>query len=245
MSMMYRNKAKMPAWCEKSDPTATEPAKQRGLPDVKVLDDYELQLTYTQSRVDLIPWLALKDDSYLLLPSAYLKQFHLAYTEPDEIMQSITTCYPEAQSRPSTPTWEVLNEVVSQTWIPTLAPWMATDKADTIVRNPYYFKVDREGQQLPYTDILRVGVEYGMYIPPDPLHFNKTYSYFNLPKGKQVEDAMAYALEKNQTLYSNFVSDGSWGGMYFILDSDEPWWLDMVNKVDFDKHYVMRWIPRH
>jgi len=43
--------------------------------------------------------------------------------------------------------------------VPTLCPWrIASEKEDTeivAVRNPYYFKVDAQGQQLPYIDMVR------------------------------------------------------------------------------------------
>jgi peptide/nickel transport system substrate-binding protein len=94
-----------------------------------------------------------------LYPKHYLKQFHKKYN-PDGIDALI-------KATPGASDWVALfNSKVSPTWVvtywqnpdlPTLHPWKLTNaygSATRIIaeRNPYYFGVDPEGNQLPYID---------------------------------------------------------------------------------------------
>jgi len=92
-----------------------------------------------------------------LYPAHYLKQFHKTYN-PD-----VDTLVKAAGASD----WIALfNSKVAPTWtvgywqnpeLPTLHPWMLTNaygatQRINAVRNPYYFGVDTEGNQLPYID---------------------------------------------------------------------------------------------
>ena len=94
-----------------------------------------------------------------LYPRHYLEQFHINYN-PDGIDALIA-------AEPGAHDWvSLFNTKVSPTWVvtywqnpdlPTLHPWVLTNAyGDTTrvvaERNPYYWKVDPEGNQLPYID---------------------------------------------------------------------------------------------
>ncbi len=87
------------------------------------------------------------------LPAHYLKRFHPDYTDMSEIEKEISSRGVE--------TWtDVMNQEWKQEGLspnrPFLSAWVPVnsykDPIFTIKRNPYYFKVDSAGNQLPYID---------------------------------------------------------------------------------------------
>jgi peptide/nickel transport system substrate-binding protein len=104
-----------------------------------------------------------------LKPRHYLEQFHQEYADPDELSALL------GNDGLSDGDWAILfnsrtlnagnpsgqtNTIAEQSGIghPTLAPWVlvrATEELFTYERNPYYFKVDEAGNQLPYIDEIR------------------------------------------------------------------------------------------
>jgi peptide/nickel transport system substrate-binding protein len=99
----------------------------------------------------------------VLLPSAYMKQFHKDYANPTTLAQLI-------QQYGFTNWVELFNYMnqwgegtflapANPTQIPVLSPWHIVSNPQTGVyewgRNPYYWKVDLSGNQLPYISGLR------------------------------------------------------------------------------------------
>ena len=93
-------------------------------------------------------------------PKHYMKQFHPTYTSQDKLDATLKA--------EGFATWQELYQGkdcvghpaggVNDPACPTLAPWLFQDPktapVQTAVRNPYYWKVDPEGNQLPYIDRL-------------------------------------------------------------------------------------------
>jgi len=93
-------------------------------------------------------------------PAHYLQQFHPSYTDSDTLDGIIKS---EGFAN-----WQELYHAkdcvghpsngVNDPACPTLAPWLFQDSktspVQTGVRNPYYFKVDSDGNQLPYIDTI-------------------------------------------------------------------------------------------
>jgi peptide/nickel transport system substrate-binding protein len=85
-------------------------------------------------------------------PAHYLKQFHPTYTPQAELDQMA--------SDENVEDWVALFRLKNQwylnTELPILGPWRCTEPINTpnwvMERNPYYYEVDPEGNQLPYLD---------------------------------------------------------------------------------------------
>jgi peptide/nickel transport system substrate-binding protein len=117
------------------------------------VDDRTVRFTFAEPNGLFIEELALlnKGDYLLHYPRHYLEQFHPAYTEGVEAKAA-------AEGFGS---WSELMLARAETFqnaeMPTLHAWMLTSAlgdASTVTaeRNPYYWKVDPEGRQLPYID---------------------------------------------------------------------------------------------
>jgi peptide/nickel transport system substrate-binding protein len=134
----------------------------------EVLDDYTFKLTYTTPRGSLIKSLAIGGfwghwPSYqnIMLPKHYLQQWHPKYADPQALEAEL-----KAQNLPAAEWPKLFNQKLCTHWSlgsaleqcighPTLQPYTLVDlsvEAATYERNPYYFKVDEAGRQLPYID---------------------------------------------------------------------------------------------
>jgi peptide/nickel transport system substrate-binding protein len=118
------------------------------------VDDYTLTFTFAAPNPLFLeahsrgPW----NSAQSLVPAHYMEQFHPAYNA--EV----------------TDTTELMNRYNTSTRLhyadmPTIGPWMVTsyvaDQIATLSRNPYYWKVDTEGNQLPYIDNIQVEIASG------------------------------------------------------------------------------------
>ncbi|WP_201401070.1 ABC transporter substrate-binding protein [Kaistia sp. 32K] len=117
---------------------------------VDKIDDYTVKLTFAAPN-PLFMELASRghyNSAQWLVPAHYLKQFHPKYAEVKDTT-ALMARY-NATSR------------LQQVGMPTLAGWVVTEytPGQRIVaqRNPYYWKVDPDGQQLPYIDTIDTAI---------------------------------------------------------------------------------------
>ncbi len=143
---------------------ATNPELQTG-PEIQLLVDGErpkvefpdeLTVRYSWSKPNplFLPALAAATSVEIYRPAHYLKQFHRRYADPAALAQLIKS----TQSRD----WVQLylrkdrQDQFDNPDMPTLQPWVQTTSPPAqrfeAVRNPYYYRADAKGQQLPYLD---------------------------------------------------------------------------------------------
>lgn len=141
------NKNLMPAipnWMKKAD--------QVGL--VKKIDKYTVSFEFKTSHPFFLEEIATGRDVYA--PAHYLSAFHESYQDANEL-QTLARSY-------NFDTWSQLFlqrfDYLQNTELPTLFSWQIKepkwDERAIFVRNPYYWKVDTEGKQLPYIDSVRL-----------------------------------------------------------------------------------------
>lgn len=155
---------------EKLTPVFPSHYRSGGRPDgekmqLEVVDDYTFKIIFDESYGAFITDTAIGSwfGSYtnLLKPSHYLKQFHAEYTDIEDMRTYLD------EEELDDEWWELFDlkditgvEFTSHQSIgfPVLRPWMRVEGPSGVIvfeRNPYYFKVDTEGNQLPYIDELR------------------------------------------------------------------------------------------
>ena len=124
---------------------------------MKKIDDYTVEITFTEPYGVFIETLARwRPNPYA--PKHYLKSFHAEYTPQAELDERI--------KEEGLDTWVALFQAKKgggqEFWAmperPVIGAWLAknsiTDPIHVLERNPYYYKVDTEGNQLPYIDRL-------------------------------------------------------------------------------------------
>jgi len=148
-----------PQWMKSANKADGEPLK------LEVIDDYTFRVSFSEPyegflvQVTIAGW---KGYTEFLKPKHYLKNFHIRYT-PLEKLEPLIKEESLAKgewwtlfSLKDITNWELTNP--RAVGFPTLNAWMMVKETPTVItyeRNPYYFKVDEEGNQLPYIDRIR------------------------------------------------------------------------------------------
>jgi peptide/nickel transport system substrate-binding protein len=131
-------------------------------PTVKVVDDFTFEVAYPEPYGGLLRQFTIESwvgYTEWLNPAHYLKQFHEKYADKDALAKALEEAKLDADE------WNALfNQKRCLNWdvtrprcidYPVLNPWVlkSGDNNQLVFeRNPYYFKVDTQGQQLPYID---------------------------------------------------------------------------------------------
>ena len=118
---------------------------------VEKINDYAVKFTFTQPQSLFLPWLATGIKPFA--PKHYLKQFHPNYVSVDKLN--------EMAKKEGYDYWYQLFAAKNDPWmnpdLPVIHAWKVTTPLGvgtrvSFDRNPYYWKIDIEGNQLPYID---------------------------------------------------------------------------------------------
>ena len=130
------------------------------LPEFEIIDDWTFSLTFHKPNYTFVKAMPQAGFGFLrfFLPAHWAKQFHPDYADADALAAAIEAA--------DVDTWvDLFRQRVDGYYRedgsleqPTLHPWIMKGKwGDSRVvaeRNPYFFGVDQEGNQLPYIDRL-------------------------------------------------------------------------------------------
>ena len=129
-------------------------------PTFEVIDALTVRYTWEDPMPGFLPRLAAASPLVMVLPAAYMKQFHADYADEASLAAHV-----EAQRVDD---WKDLHTKMSRTYrpenpdLPTLDPWRNTTPppAEQFVfeRNAFFHRVDQAGQQLPYIDRVLLNV---------------------------------------------------------------------------------------
>jgi peptide/nickel transport system substrate-binding protein len=129
---------------------------------LEIIDDYTFRLSFEEPywgfpvQLAIVGWRGYTD---FIKPEHYMRRYHVDYTPLEELAPII------AEEELAEGEWNTLFHNKDHTnWentrstaggFPSLAPWVLVEETPeriTFERNPYYWKVDEEGKQLPYFD---------------------------------------------------------------------------------------------
>jgi peptide/nickel transport system substrate-binding protein len=121
---------------------------------VEKVDDYTLTITFAAPNPLFLDYFSRGsyNSSWFIVPAHYMQQFHPKYnpevTDTTELLNRYST-----------------NSRLQYADMPTFTAWMVTEYVPgervRLERNPYYWKVDTAGNQLPYIDSLEVQIPQG------------------------------------------------------------------------------------
>jgi len=128
-----------------------------------IVDDYTFKIQFAKPYGGFLRNLTIegwKGYTIIVNPSHYLKNYHIKYTTLDKLDADL-----KRMSLTNGEWWQVFGDKRCQNWdmtnpkcadYPGLYPWIVKKSTSPSIltweRNPYYFKVDTKGQQLPYID---------------------------------------------------------------------------------------------
>jgi len=178
---------------------------------LEIIDKYTFRLSFKDPGLAVLNWISQYGTNWnsLLRPAHYLKQFHPKYTpweKLDPLLKQENLTRQEwwklfQTKDEGTLGWGMVKAVNPD--YPTLSPWMLEKRTPTVitwVRNPYYWKVDRAGNQLPYIDRLRIEIVSNaeavlMKILSGEVDWAREYaSMANLPLYKENEEKGGYRI---------------------------------------------------
>lgn len=131
------------------------------LPAAEMVDEQTVKITFKEPFALFTKYMAHPAvNSQFIKPAHYLKQFHPSHTDPDKLAKEAKDAGFE--------NWTQLFADRDNAWLnpdrPVLGAYRVVSPASSqtglaeLERNPYYWKVDPSGRQLPYIDKIQVQV---------------------------------------------------------------------------------------
>ncbi|HEX3538276.1 MAG TPA: ABC transporter substrate-binding protein [Stellaceae bacterium] len=203
-------------------------------PKFEVLNDTTVRYSWSRPNPLFLPALAGPDPLFIYCPAHYLKQFHEKYADKKALADRVKA----AGSR----NWAALHTKLDSMYhndnpdLPSLEPWVLKTKppAERIVfeRNPYYYRVDGAGHQLPYIDRVLLTIADSKIIPAKTgagesdlqaryLRFDD-YTFL-----KASEERSHYHVRLWRT------GPGSQLALYPNLNAEDPVWRGLMRDVRF------------
>ncbi len=136
-------------------------------PKFEIVDPLTIRYTWHAPNPDFLPKLAAPQALSIVVPAAYLKQFHKKHQDEARLAELI--------KENKVKKWTSLHIRMARQYrpenpeLPTLDPWRNTTKppAEQFIfeRNPFFHRVDENGLQLPYIDRFVLNVSSSSIIP--------------------------------------------------------------------------------
>jgi peptide/nickel transport system substrate-binding protein len=136
-------------------------------PTFEIVDAHTVRYSWSKPNPDFLVRLAGASPLYIYRPAHYMKQFHARYTAGDALDAAVE----KARQRD----WAALHNKLDNLYrndnmdLPVLQPWridssLSSDRLN-FVRNPYFHRVDPDGNQLPYADEFLLSIANNKLIP--------------------------------------------------------------------------------
>lgn len=136
-------------------------------PVVDFIDQWTVRYSWSKPNPFFLPALARAQPLYIYRPAHYLKQFHPRYTDRKKLKKRAK----KAGKR----NWVALHYYYDHPYKnknpdrPSLQPWVlkTPPPSDRFIfeRNPYYYRIDKQGRQLPYIDRVAMTIASSKLIP--------------------------------------------------------------------------------
>jgi len=214
-------------------------------PTFEVLDETTVRYTWSKPNAAFLPALANTAPLFIYRPSHYLKQFHQKYADPGKLKKLV--------AKSGQRSWAALHNKLDNMGkndnpkLPTLDPWISVTKlpADRLefVRNPYFFRVDPQGRQLPYIDKVALQVTDSKLIAPKAGAGEATLQ----ARGLRFEDYTFLKDGEDAGGYRVFLwhdGRGSAFALYPNLNTADPVWRALNRDVRFRRALSLG-IDRH
>jgi peptide/nickel transport system substrate-binding protein len=213
--------------------------------ELEILDEYTYTITFDEPYGFWLVLMAsrMRNYTHFIQPAHYLKQFHADYTPLEDLEPLIADAgFEEGE-------WYRLfqqmqgNERLEPDQYgsispPTLVPWVMIEKTTTHAlyrRNPFFFKVDEIGQQLPYFTDIDV-----MIIPPGEV------GQLNMISGavdftRAAMDSAPLVREnfaENRMIFADRAAHASVSDFFINWTYDDPVWREVVGDPNFRQALV-------
>ncbi|MEE6288809.1 ABC transporter substrate-binding protein [Georgenia sp. MJ173] len=132
-----------------------------GTPDAEATDELTLTITFDEPFALFQKYMAHPAVSHQFIkPKHYLEQFHPDYTDPAEVDAAVQEAGFDSWDQlfaDRDNSWTNPERAVMGAWL-VVNPASSSSATAELERNPYYWKTDPSGRQLPYIDEIQVQV---------------------------------------------------------------------------------------
>ncbi len=219
--------------------------RSAGSPDgdpmtLEILDDYTFTISFNDSYGSFLRELSIKSwQGYtdVFKPAHHLKPIHSEYGDADEIQAMIDEKGLDTEralfAAVDCLEWDLTLQRCSG--FPAMWPWVNVTDDDSFmkfVRNPYYFKVDAAGNQLPYIDEVVSALAadtdtVNLKVFADEVDMvREDTALLKLPLYQEAKDK-GYI---NFTILDNHVDPTA---LWINFTYDDPVWREVVNNLEF------------
>jgi len=203
-------------------------------PKVEIVDETTVRYSWSKPNPQFLPALAGPSPLYIYRPSHYLKLFHAKYADPQKLNDLMQKYGQEG--------WAPLHNRMDNMYrndnpdLPTLDPWVLTTKPPSerfiFKRNPYYYRVDAQGMQLPYVDSLAVQISDSKLIPAKVAAGDTDLAARYL----RFDNVTLLKESEQRGKYKVLLWDSGWGSqvaLYPNLNANDKPWRDLLRDVRF------------
>ncbi len=130
------------------------------MPTVSFPDETTVIYEWEDPNPNFLQSLAQARPPFIYRPSAFLKKYHEKYADKDQLAFEVDDARVKS--------WAALHNKLDNLYkydnheLPTLQPWLNASSGKKIrhnfVRNPYYHRIDANGVQLPYIDVVEMEI---------------------------------------------------------------------------------------
>jgi len=203
-------------------------------PQFQVIDETTVRYGWSRPNPLFLPALAGAYPLFIYAPAHYLKQFHEKYADKAKLAALV--------KKAGVRNWAALHIKLDAQYhnqnphLPVLEPWVLKTKppSERIIfeRNPYYYRVDGAGHQLPYIDQVVFTIANARIIPAKTgagesdlqARYLRFEDYTFLKAGEQ---------QNNYNVRLWRTGPGSQYALYPNLNVDDPVWRKLFRNVDF------------
>ncbi|HEV8679089.1 MAG TPA: ABC transporter substrate-binding protein [Stellaceae bacterium] len=215
------------------------------VPRFEVVDERTVRYTWSNPNPLFLPALAGPDPLFIYAPAHYLKHFHEKYADKASLESQIK----QIGAR----NWSVLHNKMGNMYrndnpeLPSLEPWVLKTRppAERIVfeRNPYYYRIDGAGRQLPYIDQVVFTIANSRIIPAktgagesDLQARYLTFDDYTFLKAGEAGSGYKVLLWRT--------GPGSQLALYPNLNVEDPVWRELLRDVRFRRALSLA-VDRH
>ncbi|MFQ6023839.1 MAG: ABC transporter substrate-binding protein [Acidiferrobacterales bacterium] len=214
-------------------------------PKFQLIDETTVRYTWSKPNPFFLPALAGARPETIYGPAHYLKKFHAGYTDIKKL-EAIAKA--EGQRN-----WVSVHTSRFRPYkninpdLPTLQPWVNTTSMPSqrfvFLRNPYYYRVDEKGKQLPYIDRVIMNIADGKLIPA------KTGAGESDLQARHLNFSDYTFLKKSEHRTENRVhlwhtTKGAHIALFPNLNVEDPGWRNLIRDVRFRRALSLA-IDRH
>ncbi|KZB68234.1 peptide ABC transporter substrate-binding protein [Thalassospira lucentensis] len=200
----------------------------------EVLDEYTVRYSWSQPNPFFLTELAATRPPFIYRPAHYLKQFHENYRDAAELDAIV--------KKRGLRSWAVLHTDKDRPYRlenierPSLEPWLirTEEPSDRFIfeRNPYYHRVDPDGNQLPYIDRMIFNISNAKLVPAK-------VGAGEVDLQSRILSLQDYTFLKQSEPQQNFkvnlwdVGYGAYAALYPNLTCSDPVWRKLLRDVRF------------